>query len=56
MKFGIILGSTREGRVSPQVGDYIKEVASKRAEHEFEIVDIKEFNLPFMGTAEANPK
>lgn len=55
MKFGIILGSTREGRVSPQVGDYIKEIASKRADHDFEIVDIKEFNLPFMGTAEGNP-
>ena len=56
MKFGIILGSTREGRVSPQVGEYIKEIASTREGHEFEIVDVKEFNLPFMGTAEANPK
>ncbi len=55
MKFGIILGSTREGRVSPQVGEYIKEIASTREGHEFEIVDVKEFNLPFMGTGEANP-
>lgn len=55
MKFGIILGSTREGRVSPQVGTYIQEIASKR-EHDFEIVDVKEFNLPFLGTGEANPK
>ncbi len=28
MKFGIILGSTREGRVSPQVGAYIQEIAT----------------------------
>lgn len=55
MKFGIILGSTREGRVSPQVGTYIQKIASKR-EHDFEIVDVKEFNLPFLGTGEANPK
>lgn len=55
MKFGIVLGSTREGRVSPQVGEYIKQVADKRESHEFEIVDIKEFDLPFMGTAESNP-
>ncbi len=56
MKFGIILGSTREGRVSPQVGEYIKEIASKRSEHEFEIVDVKSFDLPFMGTASPNLK
>lgn len=56
MKFGIILGSTREGRVSPQVGEYIKEIAKQRNEHEFEIVDVKEFDLPFMGTGEPKLK
>ena len=56
MKFGIILGSTREGRVSPQVGAYIKEIADKREGHEFEIVDVAEYNLPFMGTATPNTK
>lgn len=54
MKFGIILGSIREGRVSPQVGEYIKNIASLRADHTFEIVDIKEYNLPFMGTGIPN--
>lgn len=54
MKFGIILGSTREGRVSPQVGAYIQEIANQRSEHQFEIVDVKAFDLPFMGTAEPN--
>ena len=39
MKFGIILGSTREGRVSPQVGAYIQEIANQRSEHQFEIVE-----------------
>lgn len=56
MKFGIILGSTREGRVSPQVGEYIKGIAETRLDHDFEIVDVKDFNLPFMGTAEPNLK
>lgn len=55
MKFGIILGSTREGRVSPQVGEYILSVAKERTEHEFELVDIQEYDLPFLGTAPANP-
>ncbi|KAF1299277.1 reductase [Enterococcus sp. JM4C] len=54
MKFGIILGSTREGRVSPQVGEYIKQIASAREGHEFEIVDVKEYDLPFMGTGTPN--
>lgn len=30
LNIGIILGSTREGRVSPQVGKWVKEVADKR--------------------------
>ena len=25
LKIGIVLGSTREGRVSPQVGEWVKE-------------------------------
>ncbi|MEK4974015.1 NADPH-dependent oxidoreductase [Niallia circulans] len=52
MKIGIILGSTRQGRVSPQVGAWVKEIADKRGDAEYEIVDIAEFNLPFLGAAE----
>lgn len=55
MKFGIILGSTRQGRVSPQVGDYIQSIAAKCEGHSFEIVDVADYNLPFLGTGEANP-
>ena len=47
LKIGIILGSTREGRVSPQVGTWVKEVAEKRRDAEYEIIDIAEFKLPF---------
>ncbi|CAI9392928.1 NADPH-dependent FMN reductase [Niallia sp. Sow4_A1] len=52
MKIGIILGSTRQGRVSPQVGAWVKEIADKRGDAEYEIVDIADFNLPFLGSAE----
>jgi NAD(P)H-dependent FMN reductase len=52
MKIGIILGSTRQGRVSPQVGAWVKEIADKRGDAEYEIVDIADFNLPFLGAAE----
>lgn len=48
-KIGIILGSTREGRVSPQVGAWIKELADKRGDAEYEIVDIADYKLPLMG-------
>lgn len=47
VNIGIILGSTREGRYSPAVGEWVKELADKHAGATFEIVDIKEFDLPF---------
>ena len=49
VKIGIILGSTREGRVSPQVGEWVKELADKRGDAEYEIIDIAEFKLPLLG-------
>lgn len=49
VKIGIILGSTREGRVSPQVGEWVKELADKRGDAEYEIIDIADFKLPLLG-------
>lgn len=49
LKMGIILGSTRIGRVSPQVGNWVKEIADEREDANYEIVDIADFNLPFVG-------
>jgi NAD(P)H-dependent FMN reductase len=49
LKIGIILGSTRQGRVSPQVGEWVKGIADKRADADYEIVDIADFKLPFLG-------
>ncbi|SHF00876.1 NAD(P)H-dependent FMN reductase [Seinonella peptonophila] len=49
LKIGIILGSTRPGRVSPQVGNWVKEIADQREDTVFEIVDLAEYNLPFFG-------
>lgn len=50
LNIGIILGSTREGRVSPQVGQWVKEIADKRGDAHYEIVDIADYDLPFLGT------
>lgn len=52
LNIGIILGSTREGRVSPQVGAWVKEIADKRGDANYEIVDIKDYNLPMYGEVE----
>src|SRR5690554_4142163 len=49
LNIGIILGSTRQGRVSPQVGEWVKKIADQRDDANYEIVDIKEFNLPLLG-------
>ncbi len=49
LNIGIILGSTRQGRVSPQVGQWVKEIADQRGDANYEIVDIADFNLPFVG-------
>jgi NAD(P)H-dependent FMN reductase len=53
LNIGIILGSTRQGRLSPQVGEWIKSVADQRGDANYEIVDIAEFKLPFLGEADA---
>jgi len=53
LNIGIILGSTREGRVSPQVGKWVKELADQRGDANYEIVDIADFKLPFLGEADA---
>ncbi len=51
LKIGIVLGSTREGRVSPQVGEWVKELADKRGDAEYQIIDIADFKLPLLGEA-----
>jgi NAD(P)H-dependent FMN reductase len=52
LNIGIILGSTREGRLSPQVGEWVKAQADKRGDANYEIVDIADFKLPFLGTTD----
>jgi NAD(P)H-dependent FMN reductase len=52
LKIGIILGSTRQGRVSPQVGEWVKGIADRRGDADYEIVDISDYNLPFLGTTD----
>ncbi len=53
LNIGIILGSTRQGRLSPQVGEWVKKVADQRGDANYEIVDIADFKLPLLGESDA---
>ncbi len=47
VKIGIITGSIRKNRVNTQITDWImKNVGGQVEEAEFEVIDIKDFNLP----------
>ena len=48
IKIAIILGSARPGRNGKAVAKWVYEVAQKRSDAEFELVDIKDFNLPLL--------
>lgn len=53
LNIGIIIGSTREGRVSPQVAQWVKEIGDKRGDANYTIIDIADYKLPLLGEAEA---
>jgi len=44
----IIVGSTRPGRKAEDVAKWVYEIAQNRSDAEFELVDIKDFNLPLL--------
>ena len=46
-KIGLILGSTRQGRISPSIASWVESVAAKNPNVEIEILDLKEINLPW---------
>lgn len=48
LKLAIIIGSTRPGRKAEAVAKWVHEIAIKRSDAEFEIVDIDDFKLPLL--------
>jgi NAD(P)H-dependent FMN reductase len=48
IKIAIIIGSTRPGRVGEAVGRWVFQIAGQRDDAKFELVDIKDFNLPLL--------
>lgn len=47
-KVGIILGSTRPGRNGEAVARWVYDIASKRDDAEFELVDLADYPLPHL--------
>ena len=48
IKVAVICGSTRPGRNGAAVARWVYEVAKKRSDAQFELVDIKDYNLPLL--------
>lgn len=48
MKIGIVIGSIRDGRNGKSVGDWVAAQAAERTDAEFELIDLKEFDLPLL--------
>src|SRR5437667_10460413 len=48
LRIAIIIGSTRPGRKAEAVAKWVYEIAQNRSDAEFELVDIKDFNLPLL--------
>jgi NAD(P)H-dependent FMN reductase len=48
LKVAVIIGSTRPGRNGEAVARWVHNLASKRSDAEFELVDLKDFDLPHL--------
>ncbi len=51
LRIGIIIGSTRPGRVGDQVAHWVQEHASRVGDAQYEIVDLAEIGLPLLDEA-----
>lgn len=53
LKIAIIIGTTRPNRKSEQIAKWVYEIASKRNDAEYELVDLRDYDLPMFD--EPNP-
>ncbi|MCX4660097.1 NADPH-dependent FMN reductase [Streptomyces sp. SID4919] len=47
-RIAIVIGSTRPGRVGDTVAHWVHEIASKRTDAEFDVVDLRDIKLPLL--------
>jgi len=48
LRIAMIIGSTRPGRKGEGVANWVYEIAQNRRDAEFEVVDIKDYDLPLL--------
>ena len=48
LRIAIIVGSTRPGRKADSVAKWVHQIASKRSDAQYEVVDIQDFSLPLL--------
>jgi NAD(P)H-dependent FMN reductase len=48
LRVAVIIGSTRPGRKAEAVARWVADIAAKRRDASFEVVDIADFNLPLL--------
>jgi NAD(P)H-dependent FMN reductase len=48
IRTAIVIGSTRPGRNGEAVGKWVHDVAKKRTDSSFELVDLRDFDLPLL--------
>ncbi len=53
-KIGIIISSTRITRVGEQAATYVASIAKKRTDLSFEIIDLRDYPMPFFDEVASN--
>lgn len=48
MKVKVVLGSTRQGRSSDKLAQYLERVLAKRTDIKIELIDLRDYNLDFL--------
>lgn len=48
IRIAVIMGSTRPGRVGEDVAKWVYQIARQHGEAEFELVDLRDFDLPLL--------
>jgi NAD(P)H-dependent FMN reductase len=54
LKIAVIIGSTRDSRFADKPANWIRDLADKRDDMEVELVDIRDFDLPFFNEKASN--
>lgn len=51
MNIAVIVGTTRQGRVTPRLAQWVMRAANERTDAEFSLLDLKDFSLPMLDEA-----